>query len=188
MHGAIMELLSSNCDPHVTIIRTSYPEPALQTPGARGRKREIDFAMLNRASLGLEMAIEAKWAGSGYATQDNILRDLARLALIHSAYPGASCLFFVAGRARDMDKLATGSLFVPNITRDSQQLLNFAYAPHRNTCWLTSGRKVTLLSAQQRVDLANNLPSVPKKVTSNQYMPVHLDPPDWKVLVWRIQS
>jgi hypothetical protein len=87
-----MEILASNVDPRAEDIVPSFAVPAIQrTSGGPGRKREVDFVVVSRAEHHrILLCIEAKWAGSSHASEENILIDVARMALVSRENPGTT--------------------------------------------------------------------------------------------------
>jgi hypothetical protein len=117
-YGLMMELLASHVSPTGSVVRVGHPLDAIQHPDrAGGRFREVDFVITTREDEPeVQAAIEVKWAGSGYATGENILKDLVRLSLVRNAHPNARCFFVLAGRRRDIQALFDEELLQDNLS------------------------------------------------------------------------
>lgn len=190
MHGTMVEVLAANISARETSIEPSCAVACLQSSGAAGRKREVDFALVDRSTGSLQLCIESKWSNSSHATQETILRDLARLALIHQESPKTACLFVLAGPGWSVESLMNKSLFQPSTDKKPQQLLKYPYGSGGdNTCSLiNTGTSNALLSSNQQVALRRHLPSLPAKIRTRLYKPSHAEPPKWQVHVWRVWS
>lgn len=112
VHGVVNEILCSNLDPTQRHVCPSFPHPKLQTPGASGRRREVDFAVFGLSSGVHEFYAEVKWAGSSHCCQENVLRDLCRLQIIKEAEPTAECIFILAGTSKDIEELFRDGIFM----------------------------------------------------------------------------
>ncbi len=95
---------------------------ALQT-GLRGRKRCIDFAqaLVDKSGkvLGLNIAIEAKWAGSSHCSSSNIGDDFIRLSLVKRKVPTARCFFLIAGTSANIATILGKSPFTDSAARNT---------------------------------------------------------------------
>ncbi|WP_182356634.1 hypothetical protein [Komagataeibacter europaeus] len=105
VHGVVNEILCANLDPTQHRVHSGFPHPELQTPGARGRRREVDFAVETFGSQVLSLCVEVKWAGSSHCTQEKVLLDLCRLQIIKKATPETDCIFMLAGRKDNIEEL-----------------------------------------------------------------------------------
>jgi hypothetical protein len=76
----------------------------------------VDFAIIyddgREPPSDPELLIEAKWAGSSHCTIANITADLIRLCIMKKAHPDATCMFVLAGHARDVDKVLSRRPFL----------------------------------------------------------------------------
>lgn len=92
-------------------VKKSIIHPGLVGEKKPGRKPEIDYLVSERAgNKTFDLAIEAKWAGSGYCTDQSILWDLARLKILKDMYPAVTCGFLLAGWRADVNKLFSKGL------------------------------------------------------------------------------
>lgn len=95
---------------------SDFPHDALNPVKKRGRKKEVDFALLlaaqNLPKRGAEIAIEAKWAGSSHCSPEQIYEDFLRLALIKRMDPACTCIFVLAGKHSTMEELTKSIPFV----------------------------------------------------------------------------
>jgi hypothetical protein len=112
LHGVVNEILCSNLDPTRHRVASGFAHPCLQTAGAHGRPREVDFSVLSLASSTHQFVAEVKWAGSSHCSQENVLRDLCRLQIIKNAEPATECIFVLAGHCSDIEKLFVGGILV----------------------------------------------------------------------------
>lgn len=88
---------------HSGEIRAEWSIPGLQT-GARGRPRQLDYALLSRDSSRLVAAIEAKWVTSRRIEPQRIVDDLLRLESVRSDQGQSVTRFFlVAGLSSDFN-------------------------------------------------------------------------------------
>jgi len=192
LHGVLIELLASNVNPRSENILPSHAVSVLQRePGGPGRKREVDFAVAARDDdQELLLCVEAKWAGSSHANAENVLYDVARLALVHQTHPTVSCLFVLAGGKDAVKKLLNSGVLAPHGRgRRGHQLLRYPHSPHPRRYNLTNGSgHTTALPTNLQTKLAKKVPTVPTRATSFLYKPTHDDPPDWRVYVWRIEA
>ncbi|WP_157519888.1 hypothetical protein [Nocardioides dokdonensis] len=190
LHGLLIEIIASNINPRTHNILPSYPAPEIQRADAgAGRKREIDFAVVTRSDEPRPLlCVEAKWAGSSHARAENVLYDVARLALISQENPETECLFVLAGGKSAVAKLfETGVLAVHGSGASGRRLIRHPQRPGESTYYLRSGPGyTTTLPHAMQVKLAGKLPVVPARVRSKLYRPPHSGAPDWAVYVWRI--
>ena len=181
MHGVINEILASSIDPHMVNLCPGFPEPALQTPAKGGRKRELDFALVDVATKQPITFVEAKWAGSSHCNEETILKDVSRLAVVHKAYPSSTSLFVLAGGKDAVEKVLGSGILGPQ-DKPETRLLTYPYHSY--------GRSFSIqrfATASQTEKLRNDLPCVPQKINTFLYKPSHAAPPNWRVLVWRIR-
>ena len=68
---------------HTGGIRAEWNIPNLRQPG-RGRRRQVDYALLSRDAGRLTCAIEAKWVSSGQIDKQRIVDDLMRLECVRN--------------------------------------------------------------------------------------------------------
>lgn len=119
LHSIINEIISSNIDPTNSIIKINYAPTELNLNRKNGRKKGVDFAILNREHNNSCFYIEAKWTGSSYCNVKSMLNDLVRLQLIKNNNDDAECIFLLAG-----PKTSTTNLFNKKIfTQGSNSLL-----------------------------------------------------------------
>lgn len=89
-------------------VHADYPHIALNPNKKRGRKNEVDFALILDAKgneeKNADVVVEVKWANSSHCTPDNILKDFLRLAMIKSHSPKTKCVFILAGPLRNITK------------------------------------------------------------------------------------
>lgn len=109
---SIGDVLGAFFDQQIFEIRKSYVHPSLNSVGS-GRKPEIDYAVIHRTSNTIQMAIEAKWAGSSHCTPTNILWDLVRLKILRDSNPACIGSFLIAGHNSKMNKIFENSFFAP---------------------------------------------------------------------------
>lgn len=187
VHGVLNEILSSVINPREINLLPSYADPALQNdPPRRGRKREVDVALIGRDESTEKVYIEAKWAKSGYATPKNILVDLCRLALLRQAHPDAICLFVLAGPKGDYERLFASGLLAP-VAGSSKKVIDHQHTGTRRTFQLTlTGKKNPDIATSVRGELSESLPRIPDKIVTMLFKPSHQDPPDWSVNVWSV--
>ena len=86
-----------------------FPHDALNPVKKKGRKREVDFALV-LAGQGLpkhnaQILVEIKWAESTHCDAETIFSDFLRLAVLKSHDPGAKCVFVLAGTHKSLVKL-----------------------------------------------------------------------------------
>lgn len=179
MHGVMNEILASNVDPTITQIKAGFPPAALQTPGL-GRKREVDFALISRATSTPTHYMEAKWAGSSHCDEKNVLLDVSRLALLNQADPESLCLFVLAGGKSNVERLLNTGALAPHGKAPSR-VLAFPYSGARKSYRL--GSRLTFANRRY---LEDRLPRIPQGVLSLLYKPSHDETPDWKCYVWRV--
>lgn len=121
--GAIGSVASSLHAIHKAArVHADYPLDSIQrVPDAErgiggGRKRSVDFALLyddgREPPSDPELLIEAKWAGSSHCTIANVTADFIRLCIMKRAHPEATCLFVLAGHAKDVAKVLSRRPFV----------------------------------------------------------------------------
>ncbi|GAB3305754.1 hypothetical protein [Pseudoclavibacter terrae] len=189
LHGLIAEIVGSNRDTRTTDLRKGFAVDALQKLGrGKGRKREVDFALIESATGAMTHCIEAKWAGSGHCTPKTILRDIARLAVISAAHPASLCLFVLAG-----GKSAVGDLFqkapLASPANRKHGLLHYPYDGGRSMFPLrVDGNNGSSLTMAQRKELVEYLPTLPRAVQTTLYAPSHVSTPNWQVHVWRVAA
>lgn len=196
MHGAMLEVLTSRLDNTTYDIRSGFAAQALQDPARTGaspgggRLRELDFAAFPFGTpSALELAIEAKWAGSSHASAENVVKDVCRLAVISKAHPDALCLLVVAGRPSDVNRLMSRKAFAPT-GQHRRQVLPYPY--HRNQTNLfhlvdTTGGQ-GLLPRSQQTWLTTKFAAPPHKIHCTIYKPPAGLPDQWTSLVWRVQG
>lgn len=76
----------------------------------RGRKPEVDFAVLNPYPE-FKLVIESKWVGDSLISLSSIVWDLIRLEIIAHTYK-AEAIFLLAGKKTHLDKLFSSEAFV----------------------------------------------------------------------------
>ncbi|CDZ35577.1 Hypothetical protein NGAL_HAMBI1145_29140 [Neorhizobium galegae bv. officinalis] len=170
VHGVVNEILCSNLDPTQHRVASGFAHPCLQTDGAHGRPREVDFAVSSFASSTHQFYAEVKWAGSSHCSQENLLRDLCRLQLIKNAEPTTECVFVLAGQSDDIDKL-----FVDGILVNGTQCL--LHRPNHTARLTERGRvkRTKTFLLKENVDhaaqleriyanISRKLPSVPDRI------------------------
>ncbi|SFP51190.1 hypothetical protein SAMN05216229_10359 [Geopseudomonas sagittaria] len=109
---SVADILGAFFDQQTFEIRKNYVHPYLDG-GGKGRKPEIDYAVIHRQSNTIQMAIEAKWAGSSHCTPENILWDLMRLKILRDSNPSCIGAFLIAGHKNKMDKCFGAPFFAP---------------------------------------------------------------------------
>jgi hypothetical protein len=181
--------VSAHIDHASVDLRKSWAAPALQKEGpTKGRKREVDFAVIVKESGALTHSIEAKWANSAYCTPSTILQDVARLAIVQKANPDAICLFVLAGGKTRVDSLMSKPPLLASGKR-KHGLLHYPHDGGRSTFPLRSdGNTNSALALNARSKLLGSLPMTPRAVQSMMYEPSHVVTPNWQVLVWRIHA
>jgi len=196
IHSVIMEVLTARLDTSALAVHPNYALPALQpqplsgrTPG-RGRKRELDFAATGLAAPHEPaLVIEAKWAGSSHASASNIVRDVARLAVASRAHPDAVCLFVLAGRTPDVQRILAHKLLGP-LGKKRRRILPYPYPQHAERLFHlvdTQGGQ-GLLSETDATWLRQNFISPPHKLTSTLYKPPAGVGTKWEAQIWRIKG
>lgn len=75
-----------------------HPLPAMNTPGRRGAKKCLDFAVFRRGSTVLTDVIETKFATAKGPSNQEIADDLCRLELVNQPGQQPARYFLVAGR------------------------------------------------------------------------------------------
>ena len=97
-------------------VHADFPHQALNPIKRAGRYREVDFALvLNGDGVqknGAEVLVEAKWANSSHCKPSNIVSDFLRLAALKASNKEASCIFLLAGHARDMNEVVSNVPFI----------------------------------------------------------------------------
>lgn len=119
VHG-ISDILNAFFDQHKFEIRKNYIHPSLSA-GKPGRKPELDYVVIDRSSMKMVMAIEAKWAGSSHCAPENILWDLVRLKLLKETNPECIGSFLIAGQKKKFDKCFSHEFFAPGTQHPLQQ-------------------------------------------------------------------
>lgn len=99
-----------------TLVHAGYKHPAIaKATSSKGAPRRIDFAVFcdkkNSKSPLVEIAVEAKWAGSSHCTPATVVNDLVRLALIKEADNATTCIFLLAGSSNNLAALFDDSIF-----------------------------------------------------------------------------
>jgi hypothetical protein len=200
LHGVIMEILASNTDPKKINVRPSFAIDAIQKYVAdedgnmvrqRGT-REVDFAVIDRVSAtetaDLHYCLEVKWAGSSHATPVNVLKDLTRLALVSEANESAECLFLLAGRRVDVEKLVEQDL--PAISKrlgKAPLKLKHASGPRMYNL-RNAARQDGWLDVKHLGILLETFTSVPDQIETFMYKPRHDTSTKWNVRVWRVRT
>jgi len=76
----------------------------------------VDFAIIyddrREPPSDPEFLIEAKWAGSSHCSVANVMADFIRLCVMKRSHPNATCLFVLAGHAKDVDKVLSRRPFI----------------------------------------------------------------------------
>lgn len=170
VHGVVNEILCSNLDPTQCRVNPSFAHPNLQTPGAKGRRREVDFAVSRLSSSVYEFYAEVKWAGSSHCSQENVLRDLCRLQIIKNAEPTAECIFILAGLFTDIEEL-----FKEGIFKEGTECLLHRTNGRTEITRRGSRRRIKNFSLKENADhapalvkicdsISSKLPSVPDRI------------------------
>jgi hypothetical protein len=111
---SVSDVLCSFYDPTKVEIKKKYRHPGLSEHAKQlGRKPEVDYIAIQRDSSKVELAMEAKWAGSSHCTAENILWDLVRLKLIKETHPEAICGLLIAGHKGKTENLFKHKFFAP---------------------------------------------------------------------------
>lgn len=125
-------------------VRADYELPSIQrVPDSEkkltgGRKRSVDFALIyddgRETPSSPEFLIEAKWAGSSHCSVSNIIADFIRLAIMKKAHPDAICLFVLAGRHLDVQRVTSKLPFEGGTSRkdsvgNAKNMKKFAFRP-----------------------------------------------------------
>jgi hypothetical protein len=96
-------------------VYSDFAHDALNPIRRRGRKKEVDFALILAGNglpkTGAEVLVEAKWTNSSHCTSDSIFIDFLRLAALKRCDPNAKCLFLLAGHARSFAIATSGMPF-----------------------------------------------------------------------------
>ncbi|WP_156023159.1 hypothetical protein [Terracoccus sp. 273MFTsu3.1] len=153
--------------------------------------RELDFAAFGfDAPHELVLAIEAKWAGSSHASAANVVRDICRLAVVSKAHPGAVCMFILAGRPQDVQRLLSHKLLGQR-GKKKRRILPYPYfqqhVDHIFHLVDTVGGE-GLLTDTHATWLKASFTRPPQKLTSTVYKPPAGGGHDWEVQVWRIRG
>lgn len=194
LHGALIDLLASNLDSIDYSIECGYAIPELQHKkshgSASGRKREVDFAVIQRDNPKMKLCLEVKWAGSSHATAFNVLRDLVRLTLVVDANPQTAALFVLAGPKRDVPKLLGHQLFAACQARGRQHsILSYppsVTAPTSYRLSITGPCMARHLSQSTSISLHQAFPRLPASIRTHTYRVSHAVPPNWEVQVLRV--
>ncbi|WP_147441700.1 hypothetical protein [Mycetocola lacteus] len=181
LHGVLNEILASHIAPNETSLEPSFAAPALQKPNSPGRKRELDFALVDREDNSSFVHIEAKWAGSSHCKPNTILNDLGRLVVMKNSNPGSTNLFVLAGGKDRVDHLLNSGLLAPQGAK-RQRLLAYPFDSRVRTFNFDRNLRPTV-----KAELSSRLPFLPSGVHSTLYKPSHDNVPNWRVLVWRVQ-
>lgn len=104
LKGVVGQVLSSFIIDKPSRAWSNFKHPVLAQHSKTGRKAEIDFVLaeLNGNNMGkIRIAVEAKWADSTHCSQNNIIYDIFRLALLDKFLKEnqtpAECIFLLAG-------------------------------------------------------------------------------------------
>ncbi|WP_323920117.1 hypothetical protein [Aeromonas caviae] len=96
-------------------VHSDFPHAALNPINKRGRKNEVDFALILDTSDAkmnhAEVAVEAKWAASSHCSPKKIIRDFLRLAAIKLSDPDSKCIFILAGPTRNISEIISKTPF-----------------------------------------------------------------------------
>jgi hypothetical protein len=196
IHGVILEVLTARLDNSTFAIRPGHALPALQSPGrdpdspASGRKRELDFAAFGFAAPEeLVLGIEAKWAGSSHASAANVVRDICRLAVVSQAHPDAVCLFVLAGRPQDVQRVLAHKVLGPR-GKKQRSMLPYPYPQHVERLFHLVDTKggQGLLTGAEATWLKSSFISPPHKLTSTLHKPLAGVGTKWDAQVWRIRG
>lgn len=187
LHGLIGEIVGANRDTRTTSLKKGFAIDALQKlDRGSGRKREVDFALIDTETSALTHCIEAKWAGSSHCSPLTILRDIARLAVVSATHPNALCMFVLAGGKTPVADLFLKTPLSPPDDR-SRGLLHYPYDGGRSVFTLRlDGNMKSSLPVNLRQDLVDYLPALPRAVQTTLYAPSHVSTPNWQVHVWRV--
>lgn len=187
LHGQIGEIVGANRDTRTTRLRKGFAIEALQKlDRVSGRKREVDFALIDTATDAMTHCIEAKWAGSSHCTPLTILRDIARLAVVSATHPNVLCLFVLAGGKTPVGDLFRTAPLSPSDDR-SRGLLHYPFDGGRSVFTLRMDGSVrSSLPVDVRQGLLDYLPALPRAVQTTLYAPSHVSTPNWQVHVWRV--
>lgn len=187
-HSVIGEILSSNADQETFKLVPDY-RPAVLQVHQRGRKRALDQALVRRDDQSLAVAVEAKWAktAAGYCTQESILKDLFRLALVTAASPGTEAFFILGGYSHEIDALFQEPFLRPGPSTG---------APSKTPAILTrrsppTGQpRIRETELRHREDIRSALPTKygawPISIRTQLVRPLVLSPQRWMSLVWKV--
>ena len=116
LKAAVGQVLSSfPISAQGTRVHADFPHEALNPGRRRGRKKEVDFALI-LAGRGLpkrnaEVLVEAKWSNSSHCTPENVFTDFLRLVALKRVDPNAKCLFLLAGHTTSFNAITSGMPF-----------------------------------------------------------------------------
>ena len=170
IHGVINEILCSGIDPRQYRVCSGFAHPTLQTPGATGRKREIDFAVETLATQVHVFYAEVKWAGSSHCKRKNILHDLCRLQIIKNSEHDAQCVFVLAGLLTDIEQLFKSGILTSGTSgplhRQSVGTRLTEGGPKKRTKNFSLLNNANHARALAKIfpELAKTLPSVPERL------------------------
>lgn len=164
------------------LVHAGYKHPAIaKQPGSKGAPRRIDFAVFLDKKDGtqpkVEIAVEAKWAGSSHCTPVQIVTDLVRLAMIKEADNATCCIFLLAGSARNLATLLEEPIFKGaagrkgRIGKDYMSALDLTTLPadiYTPNDLVPKAKKIRVRGADLH----------PKNATANQY--------DFQAIAWQI--
>lgn len=122
LKGAVGQVLSAFPSPDSgSRVHAEVHHIALSTSNG-GRKRCLDFALASLPESGpcttVEVAVEAKWAGSSHCTTETIAEDFTRLALVKRKNPTSRCIFILAGTAVNVLKVLSKPPFTESDARN----------------------------------------------------------------------
>ncbi|MBF0402132.1 MAG: hypothetical protein HQL90_15375 [Magnetococcales bacterium] len=116
LHTIFNEIISSNVDNDNHEVHGGYAHPLLQSKGGtRGRKQEIDFAVIHRRDRTIYIAAEIKWAGSSHCSIESIFKDLLRLQIIANKDKDVICFFLLSGREDNINSLFDDKILSPGM-------------------------------------------------------------------------
>lgn len=190
IHAIVNEVLTANIHPAESRVHAGFPHPRLGRPG-KGRKPEIDFAVLERASGAVLVAAEVKWAGSGHCTPCNVLKDLIRLQIIADAHPSTDCIMVIAGHRNSAQRLFSDPLFLQGthcmLVRSCETVTPRA-AVRRKAFSLRGNRDHQDAIDRHLAQIRTKVPAIPDRITSSFMSPAMSAPKEGRfhTFAWRI--
>jgi hypothetical protein len=98
------------------MVYSNYAHPNLRRNFPRGRKPEVDYAVVSKHGPGsdpsVEYAIECKWADSSYTNGSRIVKDFLRLVTLRNlSSKSTECFFVLAGSTDNLKKILNSDIF-----------------------------------------------------------------------------